>query len=152
MSTSHASPTSPASPLALNGKRPAHWGLQALAFALDCGVFMGGVVMFSWLPRMAGLKVGPLGFLAFLALAGYQFWAEGTTGQSIGKRALRVRTVDLATGLPIGIGRAILRRLCHIADSAPFLLGWFLPLIDKQRQTLADKIMGTVVIHATTES
>jgi uncharacterized RDD family membrane protein YckC len=73
---------------------------------------------------------------------------QGRTGASIGKSVLAVRLVnsDLQT---IGGGNAFLRSVLHIVDAIPCYLGYFWPIWDSRKQTFADKIMRTFVIHAT---
>jgi uncharacterized RDD family membrane protein YckC len=46
----------------------------------------------------------------------------------------------------MGVGLCFVRQLAHYIDSLACYLGWLWPLWDPQRQTLADKIMGTVVV------
>ncbi len=46
---------------------------------------------------------------------------------------------------PIGAGRAIGRYFAHIIDGLICFVGFLFPLWDPKRQTLADKIMSTVV-------
>jgi RDD family len=62
--------------------------------------------------------------------------------------ALRLSLIGEATGQPIGTLQAFLRDICHIVDSITCYTGWLFPLWDSKRQTLADKIMRTVVIPA----
>jgi uncharacterized RDD family membrane protein YckC len=82
------------------------------------------------------------------AILGYNRWVRGgRTGQSWGRKARGTRLVDERTGRPIGVRRAFLRDLAHAADAATWYLGFLLPLWDDKRQTLADKIMKTVVVH-----
>jgi hypothetical protein len=50
-----------------------------------------------------------------------------------------------ATGQPIGTGKAFLRDVCHILDTLACYVGWLFPIWDAKRQTLADKLMTTVV-------
>lgn len=77
----------------------------------------------------------------------YNSWyLGGNTGYSWGRKIAKVKLVDEATGQPIGILKAFLRHLCHIVDSVICLVGWLFPLWDAKKQTLADKIMKTVVI------
>lgn len=75
---------------------------------------------------------------------------EGKRGQTWGKRALGIRTVDLRMGQPIGPARAIGRYLARFLSSQPcgLCLGYFWMLWDNQRQTWHDKIVGTVVVKA----
>ena len=46
----------------------------------------------------------------------------------------------------MGAGLCFVRQLAHIVDSLVCYLGWLWPLWDSRRQTLADKIMATVVV------
>ncbi len=88
--------------------------------------------------------------LIALVIVGYNRWfLAGRTGQSWGKKALGLSLVSEATGQPIGAGMAFVRDICHIVDSITCYIGWLFPLWDAKRQTLADKIMKTVVIPAT---
>jgi uncharacterized RDD family membrane protein YckC len=83
--------------------------------------------------------------LGGLAVWGYNRWYLGGQGQSLGKRALSLTLVGESTGQPIGTLKAFLRDLAHIIDGIICLIGYLFPLWDKKRQTLADKIMTTVV-------
>ena len=84
--------------------------------------------------------------LAALVLTGYNRWFQaGKTGQSWGKKALNIRLLSDETGQPIGAGKAFLRDICHFVDGIICYIGFLFPLWDQKRQTLADKIVGTVV-------
>ena len=52
------------------------------------------------------------------------------------------------TGQPIGTLNAFLRDICHIIDGIICYIGYLFPLWDPKRQTIADKIMKTVVVPA----
>jgi hypothetical protein len=41
---------------------------------------------------------------------------------------------------------AFVRDICHFVDAITCLVGFLFPLWDAQRQTLADKIVRTVVV------
>ncbi|MFB9838208.1 RDD family protein, partial [Actinoallomurus acaciae] len=71
---------------------------------------------------------------------------EGRTGQSPGKRILQIELLDARTGRPVGVGRALVRRLAHVLDSLPCHLGFLWPLWDAEHQTFADKLVHTVVL------
>jgi uncharacterized RDD family membrane protein YckC len=86
--------------------------------------------------------------LSSVGLAVYNRWIRtGRTGQSWGKQALGIRLVDDGTGRPIGGLRAFGRELAHLADAVICSIGYLLPLWDPKRQTLADKIAGSVVVQ-----
>ncbi len=50
------------------------------------------------------------------------------------------------TGQPIGVLMAFVRDICHFVDGVICYIGFLFPLWDAKRQTIADKIVGTVVI------
>jgi uncharacterized RDD family membrane protein YckC len=84
-----------------------------------------------------------------IALA-YVVWnygyRQGTTGSSIGKSIMKFKVVSEKTGQPIGFGMSIVRQIAHIVDGLICFIGYLFPLWDPKRQTLADKIMGTVCV------
>ncbi|MEU6603440.1 RDD family protein [Streptomyces flaveolus] len=87
--------------------------------------------------------------LSVIVLIGTYVWQlvqEGRSGQTIGKKALGIRLVRIADGQPLGVVLAFVRRLCHFIDSLVFYLGWLLPIWDAKKQTLADKIVDSVVL------
>jgi uncharacterized RDD family membrane protein YckC len=87
--------------------------------------------------------------LVSLGIQIYNRWIlAGRTGQSWGNRALRIRLVAEQTGQPIGAGMAFLCDICHIVDAIICYIGFLFPLWDAKRQTLADKIMKTIVVNA----
>jgi uncharacterized RDD family membrane protein YckC len=57
-----------------------------------------------------------------------------------------VKLVKESTGEPVGMLLAFVRDIAHIVDSIICYIGWLFPLWDTKRQTLADKIMSTVVL------
>lgn len=87
-----------------------------------------------------------LGALVGLAATLWLVYQEGTTGQSVGKKALNIRLVREYDGQVLGFGLAFVRRLCHVLDGLACYVGFLWPLWDPKRQTFADKIMTTVVV------
>lgn len=87
--------------------------------------------------------------IGFLPLAAYGIFLAYQTGvaQTLGKRVMGVKVVKIDTLQPIGGGMGIVRGLAHFLDSLICYVGWFFPLWDAQKQTLADKVMGTVAIQ-----
>jgi uncharacterized RDD family membrane protein YckC len=83
--------------------------------------------------------------LIIFAIVVYNRWYLGGQGQSFGKKTLDLTLVGEASGQPIGMARAFLRDLAHFVDSIICLVGYLFPLWDPKRQTIADKIMMTVV-------
>ena len=75
----------------------------------------------------------------------YNRYYLGGKGQSLGKKALGLTLVSESTGQPIGMGMAFVRDLAHIVDGLICDVGYLFPLWDEKRQTLADKIVSTLV-------
>ena len=124
------------------GAQLAEWPLRVASGAIDfvaLGV-LGAIV------QQVSLALGSLISLAGLVFGIYNAYLNGTTGQSVGKKVVGTRVVSEATGQPIGGGNGIIRWLCHIVDGIICGIGYLFPLWDAKKQTIADKIMKTVVI------
>ena len=123
----------------------AHWIQRAGAYLLDALP----VIVLEFIGREISVGVYLLLALVGLAYTVFNRWyLAGTTGQSLGKRALSLRLISERTGQPIGPVMAFVRDICHFIDSIACFVGWLFPLWDAKRQTFADKIVGTVVIAA----
>jgi uncharacterized RDD family membrane protein YckC len=129
------------------GYKLANWGQRAGAHLID------------WLPLVPGIVIWSIGnqkHLWYLVTIGvcttfpiwfYNRWyRQGKTGQSWGKQAMGLRLVGMSDKNPISGWEAAVRDLAHFLDLIIFYLGFLLPIVDPQRQTLADKAMRTVVI------
>ncbi len=92
----------------------------------------------------------------WLAGVAVQLWywgtLEGRRGQTLGKSALSIRTVDMETGEPIGVGRAIgrffSRLLFVLLFVFPTVLDHLWMLWDDDDQTLHDKMVRSRVVRA----
>jgi uncharacterized RDD family membrane protein YckC len=73
-------------------------------------------------------------------------YRQGTTGSSLGKSVMQVKVVSEVTGEPLGFGMSVVRQVAHFVDAVICFIGFLFPLWDAKRQTLADKIMTTVVL------
>jgi uncharacterized RDD family membrane protein YckC len=83
-----------------------------------------------------------------LVVSGYNRWFQaGKTGQSWGKKALGIRLVGEQTGQPVGAGLAFGRDIAHFVDAVICYIGFLFPLWDAKKQTLADKIVKTLVVR-----
>jgi uncharacterized RDD family membrane protein YckC len=116
------------------------------------GAYLVDILPIAVLGFIVGLMNStPLLFIFYLVALGYSIynrWVLGGQGQSIGKRVVGLRLVSEDTGQPIGTLNAFLRDICHFIDGIICYVGYLFPLWDAKRQTLADKIMKTVVIPA----
>lgn len=152
----------------------APWPRRVLAFLLDALPVVGlaaVAVVLLYLTRNRGCdgdpsvrdlgaqcasNTSPLGVICFvvtwLAIIGYGVWnfgyRQGRTGSSVGKTALRLWVIDVASGEPIGFQRSVIRQFAHVADTLSLGLGFLWPLWDSKRQTFADKLASTVCVRA----
>jgi uncharacterized RDD family membrane protein YckC len=126
------------------GATLAGWGSRVQSALIDW--FLPFVVAGVFYEISTGL--GLLMYLVALGWVFYNRYLEGTTGQSVGKKAAGTRLVRAQDGQLVGAGLAIGRAFVHIVDGLPCYLGYLWPLWDAQKQTFADKILGTLVIKA----
>jgi uncharacterized RDD family membrane protein YckC len=91
-----------------------------------------------------------LGLMGLGGILSLVFWIwnrviqQGRTGQSVGKMAMKIVLVSSRTGNPVGAGTAFIREIAHVVDGI-FYVGYLWPLWDRRKQTLGDKLVGTVV-------
>ncbi|MGY6654842.1 RDD family protein [Amycolatopsis sp. TRM77291] len=129
----------------------AHWGLRAAGTLIDFGPIVVlpiiGAVIATNVHSLIGGIIAGLGYLAGFAWTVYNRWIKmGTTGQSLGKKILKIKLVRESDGQPIGPLMAFVRDLCHNLDGWVCGLGYLWPLWDEKNQTFADKILSTVVV------
>ena len=120
----------------------ATFGNRLLAALID-GLLLGvvGLVLKIILGNLLGST------LQLLLGLGYYAYLEGSpSGQTVGKRAMGIRVVDIDGGGAIGPGRALIRYVGRIVSAIPCLLGYFWMLWDSEKQTWHDKFAATVVV------
>ena len=81
-----------------------------------------------------------------LGLAYYAYLEGSPSGQTLGKRAMNIRVIDINTGGAIGPTRALIRYIGRIVSTLPCLLGYFWMLWDSEKQTWHDKFAASVVV------
>jgi uncharacterized RDD family membrane protein YckC len=90
--------------------------------------------------------------LAGIGWTAYNRWIiAGRTGQSLGKRATKIRLIGEETNAPIGATNAFIRDLVHILDALT-VVGYLWPLWHDRKQTLADQVMRTVIVNETIDA
>jgi uncharacterized RDD family membrane protein YckC len=91
-----------------------------------------------------------LNLLSIAAGAAYYGILEGgPTGQTLGKKAVRIRVVDATTGLPgIGTARGVGRYFARWLSQIVLYLGYFWMLWDPKKQCWHDKLARTLVVKA----
>ena len=126
---------------------------RAGAHVIDAGVPLVGLLVIAralgrFHHSVAPLALAALGVLVVVAFAVWNTLVrQGATGQSLGKRAMRIRLVGERSGRPIGFGRALVRQIAHLLDALPLHVGYLWPLWDERRQTFADKACATIVVR-----
>jgi uncharacterized RDD family membrane protein YckC len=145
MSTPFAPPPPPAasySPSGPSGPRAGFW--QRFA-----AYFLDGIIV-AIIPGILLVATGNRALFYVVALvidiAYITYLQGGPTGQTIGMRALGIRVYDFRQGGPIGYGRGFIRFLGLILCGIPCYLGFLWMLWDKEKQTWADKLAGSVVV------
>jgi uncharacterized RDD family membrane protein YckC len=119
--------------------------VQRFLAALLDGILLG--VVTGLLEAIIGRSVG--GLISLAIGIGYYGYLEGSpSGQTIGKRALGIRVVDLRGSGPIGFSRGVIRYFARFLSAIVFLLGYFWMLWDPEKQTWHDKLAGSVVVPA----
>jgi hypothetical protein len=87
----------------------------------------------------------------FLVGIGYGILCEwGWRGQTLGKRLLKIRVVDVQ-GLKLHFSQVMIRNLMRVIDSIPFfyMVGGLACLLTPKAQRLGDLVANTVVIRHT---
>ncbi|MDH6120602.1 RDD family protein [Kitasatospora sp. GAS204B] len=95
-----------------------------------------------------GVAIILVGAVLTLGLLIWQLVREGSTGQTIGKRAVGIKLVREIDGRPLGFGMAFVRKLAHVLDNLLCGLGYLWPLWDDKGQCFADKVTNSLVIRA----
>lgn len=85
---------------------------------------------------------------AFVGGLVYRAKTDGVTGQTIGRKAVGIKLVDINTGQPTGAVRAVARQFAYTISAIPCYIGFLFPLWDAKKQALHDKVLSTVVIKA----
>jgi uncharacterized RDD family membrane protein YckC len=130
----------------------ASWGKRAAAFLIDVAPAVG-ISMVALILDSIGF-LGLMSTLASIAVIGYWVWQwynQGITGQTIGKKYVGIKVLKEADASLLGPGLSIGRGFLHVIDSLPccFIpIGFLWPLWDQKRQTFTDKILTTVVVEA----
>lgn len=134
------------------GAQLAEWGPRAAAYLIDLApivvVWLLAIIGTS-IDTTVGAVLGGLGYLAFFGWLIYNRWIlQGKTGQSYGKKFMKIKLIGEQSDQPIGPGMAFVRDIAHSVDSMACAVGYLWPLWDEKKQTFSDKIMKTFVVTA----
>jgi uncharacterized RDD family membrane protein YckC len=117
----------------------------ALLLAIGVAAALGGAIGDEGLQ---GVGMGLMLVTAFFLEWGYFVVLEvAMNGQSVGKRALRLRVVT-SDGRPLSFTQSVLRNLLRAADFLPLLyaLGVLIVARDRLFRRLGDMVAGTLVL------
>jgi uncharacterized RDD family membrane protein YckC len=150
-------------PVRASGAPLASYGQRVGAYLID-GVIASVALVPGFVLLFVGAAAGDNGNGALVALGGLLIvvgalftvwnvgWRQGATGQSIGKGVMKIKLVRVADGVPpgggVGLGRFFIRQILAGLTGIYGLLTLLWPLWDERRQTLDDKIVGTLVVEA----
>jgi uncharacterized RDD family membrane protein YckC len=132
----------------------ASWGQRVAAYFVNVAMLLLLFIPILIVSLILGAVSDALGglflilaYLALLVLSFYWYFQEGAKGQSPGKKVMGIQVVNADTGQFIGGGMGIARSLVNgIINGIPCYIGFLWPLWDAKKQTLADKVLKTVVI------
>lgn len=126
--------------------------LAAIAVAnSDQGAYSDNAdVTGGWAVLFTISLIGGIGATAVLAIWN-QLFRQGRTGQTFGKRKMRLALLSANTGETIGTGRVLGRTLLasvmgNITLGVFVLLDYLWPLWDSRGQRIVDKMLSTVVV------
>ncbi len=123
-------------------------GKRVIAYIIDAIVIGVVAAVALFILDTIGFPDWLKGLLALMFFYGYFTYLEGTTGQTLGKRAMSIRVVEL-DGQPISMGASLIRNLLRIVDSIFFgLVGLVLIIFTQKKQRLGDFAAQTVVVNA----
>lgn len=131
----------PPGPTGPSGPR-ADFGARLIGALIDGAILF--VVNFV-LRVVTGATIG--GILDFVVDAAYVIYLIQTpSGQTVGMRAMNIRTVDAVTGGRVDAGKAVVRYIVGIVSGFACLVGYLWMLWDPEKQTWHDKASGTYVV------
>lgn len=119
----------------------ASFGQRALAWLIDIVIL---ATIFEVLARINPAEAN--GLSALIDLGYMVMLLGGPFGQTIGAKVAKVRVVNLNGG-QLGYWRAVVRYLVSEISAIIFGLGYLWMLRDPKKQTLHDKVSGSLVIY-----
>lgn len=111
---------------------------------------IGVPLLLGWVGD-SGTTVVVVFALGWAVVVGYEAWLTAATGQTVGKRAVGIRVVDVESGAPPGRNASLLRAaLPPILGILIPAFGWVIPYLwavwDPHRRGLHDRLARTRVV------
>jgi uncharacterized RDD family membrane protein YckC len=129
----------------------ADWGSRVLGYLVDAVIIFVPTFILAILGSVTTVFFLVIAYIVGIGLGVWFSVQVGQYGSSPGMRVIGLKCIKADTGQVIGGGMGFVRSLCHIVDGIICYIGYLWPLWDAQRQTLADKIIGTVVLKVPAE-
>jgi uncharacterized RDD family membrane protein YckC len=159
----------PPGPFAAPGSGYANWGIRLGGWLIDFAIFfvvqivLGGLfrhsntltihftnTMSNGTVRHTRFDILVLFITALIAIVYATVLVGGPRGQTVGMMAVGIRAVGDGNHGPIGYGRAFWRSVVEQVfrfTVIVWIIDMLFPLWDGKRQTLHDKVVGTVVLR-----
>lgn len=118
------------------------------SFSTRAGAWLVDAVPYVVAPSLAARLGGWIFSLAAFLIVGvvWTILPEGRTGATPGKRMLGLRTLDIDTATPIGLGRSGIRWFVKYVVCSFLPVGYLWYIRSPERQTIADLAARTVVV------
>lgn len=123
------------------------WGIDFCIIAAATTVLSVVFIMLDFISAGFGQAIGFL--VQFVLMIGYGIGFEWfKNGQTIGKRVLRLRVIDLQ-GLRMKPSQVVIRNLLRFVDMLPvfYLVGGLACVINRRGQRLGDLAANTIVVR-----
>jgi len=78
----------------------------------------------------------------------YHTFFTWQSGKTLGKHIMKIKTVSITDGTLLSFPMALLRSLVRVVDEAFFYIGFLPAFFSATRQTLHDRVSGSVVVNA----
>jgi len=105
--------------------------LSAIILVLILGIVFSKITL-------NGANLAPLFFFIY-----YFFKDAMANGQSIGKRILKIKVVNVNTKNYCTLSQSFIRNVCHLLS----IFDWVFIFIDKDKRRLGDKAANTIVLN-----
>jgi uncharacterized RDD family membrane protein YckC len=127
---------------------------RCLAWVVDLAITLVLMIAVNMIASRLGIVVPDFAGALFI-VSGFVIWIcygiileAAWRGQTVGKRALRLRVMD-AHGFQLQFHQVLLRNLLRAVDCLPllYLVGGIVSLVSPRGQRLGDLVAGTVVVY-----
>ena len=105
---------------------------------------------YVYLSKVEALTL-PCNLIITAITIGYFIYFHGSTGQTIGKMACKIKVVQ-ENGDPLNYSKSFLRWIGYVLSSIALYIGFFWIAFDKNKQGWHDKIANTFVIKLKTKN